>query len=138
MEDAGNTEVSACAAPLFRSKKRKLYRQRAASPASDEVNTNPDTKVDTPVNVSSSLAVVHPNAKSDEDTEKSVAEALRLRKLRKHKVGGVGFRVTAPTAVSESQSLTTVPAEAQEQPGLEPSRRFVGQTGTVAEVDKHM
>lgn len=70
---------------------------------------------------------------------------LRMRKLRKHRVGGVEFRVASPmhSPDSSSQALASLGAkpdddEAQEG-GLSVAKKFVGQTGTSAEgVDKHM
>lgn len=137
MGDVNIGEVSAPAGPLFRSKKRKIYRQRAQSPPVEVESVSSETKLDTPVSVSTGSENQHSEVEYDEDSQRSVAEALRLRKLRKHKVGGVKFQVATAAHVEESQALTTVPAQAEEG-GLNVQRRFVGQTGTVAEVDKHM
>jgi hypothetical protein len=123
---------------LFRpSKKRKIYRQRAASPPA----------VPSPASPSLPAARLASPASDTEPATSArgvaVAELLRLRKLRKHRVGGVEFRVPSPAA-SEAQpqagALVAGDArhdgEAEQEGGL---KKFVSQTGTSVEgVDRHM
>lgn len=140
-----DTKMSDAAAPLplFRSKKRKLYRQRA-SPDDLSAGTPILEAPLSPTSLrSTTLSPTLEEKVSTEDNERpNMAEILRLRKLRKHRVGGVEFRVASPAHSITSQELVPeiVPAQEQEElGGLDVTKRFVSQTGTSVEsVDKHM
>lgn len=130
--------------PLFKSKKRKLYRQRAASLEDGEARSGTPI-IDNPLSPTSVRSTPSlgqdKRANSFEEDGPDMAAILRTRKLRKHRVGGVEFRATPSAQNNTSQELvlasTTVPE--QEEGGLNVAKRFVGQTGTNAEaVDKHM
>ena len=140
-----DTQISDAAAltPLFRSKKRKLYRQRAASP---EAWTSGTPILDSPLSPTSirSTPPIGPEERLNayKENEPNMTDILRMRKLRKHRVGGVEFRVQTPTpAQLTSQELVAANAQVpeQEEGGLNAVKRFVSQTGTSVEgVDKHM
>lgn len=142
-------EVSADAETiLFRpSKKRKIYRQRAADDDENAPITAPTaTNLETPAQVVNMIE--SGNAENMEGTEVSMAEILRLRKLRK-RVGGVEFRVE-PTSSTQSDAAALALAdgdregyeaaevEGGEVEGPPVARRFAKQTGMVGDVDKHM
>ena len=141
-----NTEMCDAAAqlPLFRSKKRKLYRQRATS--SDDLSSGtPILEAPlSPTSLRSDTLSPRLDGKQNVDGEDGVnmAEILRMRKLRKHRVGGVEFRVVSPALSTTSQGLVTPSIKAEEsedQGGLNVAKRFVSQTGALVEgVDKHM
>ncbi len=130
--------------PLFRSKKRKLYRQRQMSPVGS-IMSGPGT-AESPTSPASPLRALRQTTspglnegESDDSNGTSVAEILRLRKLRKHRVGGIEFRVASPAHNSTSQELLPTQNEPEEQGGLDIGNKFVSQTGTTATgVDKHM
>lgn len=72
-----------------------------------------------------------------EDTRVSMAEILRLRKLRKQRAGGVEFSSTAiSSSIQPSISQALVPAS--NSAPVEAPERFARQTGMVGDVDKHM
>ncbi|KAM7197614.1 hypothetical protein V8F20_006504 [Naviculisporaceae sp. PSN 640] len=137
---------------LFRAgKKRKAYRQRLQDP---EETTAADTN---PVAASAPAPAEAPSAprpaEDDEDEEGiSVAEAIRRRNAKKHKLGGVGFHARTLAAVHDSaddenaeQGLVLHDAEKAlksqreaDMPVGIPSR-FAPQTGLVGElVNKNM
>ena len=130
---------------LFKSKKRKLYRQRAASPEDGAARSGTPILEAPPLSPTSlrstpSLAQDE-RANSYEEDGPNMQDILRMRKLRKHRVGGVEFRATPPAQNSASQELVPVNAAVQEQEegGRNVVKRFVSQTGTSVEgVDKHM
>lgn len=135
---------AAASLPLFRPKKRKLYRQRATSP--HDLNSGTPT-IEAPLSPTSLRSNTlspgfdgKPNTNGEDGV--NVAEILRRRKLRKHRVGGVEFRVASPANSTASQELVpsnTKQDETEEQGGLNVGKRFVSQTGTLVEgVDKHM
>ena len=141
MEEAKRNEDGAINAPLFRSKKRKNYRQRAVSPNTQNEDANSATAVKPPSDQPGSATVVSPRSdveSGDEFEALSVSEALRLRKLRKTRAGGVQFGGVKPVHDTESQVMVPSQRHEEEKGGLDVRRRFVGQTGTVAQVDKHM
>lgn len=141
------TETSDAAPPrtLFKSKKRKLYRQRAASPEDGAARSGTPILEAPPLSPTSlkstpSLAQDE-GAKLYEEDGPNMQEILRMRKLRKHRACGVEFRATPPAQNNTSQELVPVSAAIQEQEegGLNVVKRFVSQTGTSVEgVDKHM
>jgi hypothetical protein len=144
-----------------------MYRQRAEDPdntvdstnnntnntSNDDSNGQPATEAD-PATPSAAASVPAENSHSEEGL--SVAEVLRLRNLRKHKHGGVGFRAGAPLRggddrappseeSSAEQSMVLHGGSADALQGAEPaviggiSKRFAPQTGLVGElVNRHM
>ncbi|KAI9743116.1 MAG: hypothetical protein M1818_003411 [Claussenomyces sp. TS43310] len=134
---------------LFRpSKRRKVYRQRAGEaegPSSENVTTlQPASSAAAPSPVRSPEGDGGETTDDVEGTRVSVAEILRLRKLRKQRVGGVEFRA-APSATVPADSAALMvpddggpghPDEAEVQ--VAAVRRFAKQTGIVGDVDKHM
>jgi hypothetical protein len=149
-----NTEEGPEAAQtvLFRpSKKRKIYRQRAnEDDPSSPTTPIPNATIETLVSAPSAAAAEYGRNAMDSDegevegAQVSMAEILRLRKLRKHRIGGVEFRVAAPVGGStDADSLALVhrdEAQRQEEEvsGSGVVRRFAKQTGMVGDVDKHM
>lgn len=126
--------------PLFRSKKRKLYRQRQMSPVGSLMSGS-GTAGSSPSGTLRLTASPGLNGDSDDSNGTSVTEILRLRKLRKHRVGGIEFRVASPAHNSTPQEMLPTGAqnEPEEQGGLDIGKKFVSQTGTTATgVDKHM
>ncbi|KAF3344798.1 hypothetical protein VdG2_06984 [Verticillium dahliae VDG2] len=75
-----------------------------------------------------------------EDDEPSIAEALRLRTLRKSRLNGVGFRAqTREDEPSSSAALIPKPQDEETAPDGGITNRFAPQTGLVGElVNKHM
>jgi hypothetical protein len=76
-----------------------------------------------------------------------MSEILRLRKLHKHRVGGVEFRASTVSGraddgqddalvVHESGRVDDVKVELPQEVGV--VRKFAKQTGMVGDVDKHM
>lgn len=140
-----DTQISDAHAPilLFKSKKRKLYRQRAAYSEAESSGTpileaplSPTSARSTP-----SLSIEEMESTYEDNDVPNMTEILRLRKLRKSRVGGVEFRAAKPTSVNTSQELipATAAVEEKEEGGLNVVKRFVSQTGTSVEgVDKHM
>lgn len=140
-----DTKMSDAAAPmpLFKSKKRKLYRQRAASPEDGGSGTPIlEALPMSPTNAKSTPSFGQDErANSYEDNEPDVAAILRMRKLRKHRANGVEFRAAQPAPTNTSQEVVPAngPVQEQEEGGMNVAKRFVSQTGTSAElVDKHM
>lgn len=135
---------------MFRpAKKRKIYRHRSEEGEATAV-ANSATAIDAPSTTASVQAPLT-ELKRDDDPS-SVAEALRLRNLRKHRHGGVAFR--AGTS-SHGESGDTIDVnterglvlhggsdEAQHDESMilgGINRRFAAQTGLVGElVNKHM
>lgn len=140
--DAGQAQQDAQPV-LFRSvKRRKVYRQRATSPVA-ETAANPLLSPVSDVTTFSSGTTVQEHARTEEEGEesgRSMAEILRLRKLRKQRVGGVEFRAASHSATPVLQVMERAKNdEAESEGGLNVAKRFVGQTGLSAEVaDKHM
>ena len=130
---------------LFRpSKKRKIYRQRALDNEEDEDQAATIATNIPPPNVQSlDELIAGASITGEEQAESinlSVAEILRLRKLRSKRAGGVEFRADAPTARAEEENAIVL---RQEQEGdavkqHEGERKFAPQTGTVGDVNKHM
>src|SRR6202035_140328 len=81
---------------LFRpAKKRKIYRQRALDDVSNPIPSNPDlTQSPDPLLAPTNTDDVSVTDEELEGTRVSIPEILRLRKLRKHRVGGVKFRAS--------------------------------------------
>lgn len=137
---------------LFRpSKKRKIYRQRALDDVPDPPPSPPgppglsETPEPIPASVPTETA-----SRTDEELEStrvSISEILRLRKLRKHRVGGVEFRASTTNGRGDdTQDGALVLHENSRQDDLKVDlpqevgvvRKFAKQTGMVGDVDKHM
>jgi hypothetical protein len=134
---------------LFRpTKKRKIYRQRAQDDAPNPTSPQPDQKeISAPTPRAAVTDYGSPSDEELEGTKVSMSEILRLRKLRKHRVGGVEFRAsTANGRGDEGQEGTIVLHESSRADhekeivshGGGVTRRFAKQTGMVGDVDKHM
>ncbi|KAK4227627.1 hepatocellular carcinoma-associated antigen 59-domain-containing protein [Podospora fimiseda] len=138
------TESAAEPKIVFRAgKKRKAYRQRAE----EEVDNAPSTAAHDATPVAPPTAEATPQ--EDEEEGLSVAEALRLRNARKHKLGGVGFRAgqfsnnESATADHNTEQGLVVHDGACTQTSMDiigaVNTRFAPQTGLVGEiVNKHM
>jgi len=124
-------------------KKRKAYRQRVGEDAETTISASDDG---TP-------AISLPSTPAPETAEEkglSVAEALRLRNARKHKLGGVGFRAgqhshnSDYTAFDNNAEQSLVLHDGTDaQAGIDViggmNTRFAPQTGLVGEiVNRHM
>lgn len=130
---------------VFRTnKKRKHFRQRAEQPGAKEDDAATQTAVpSTPAQ--DKLAEPNDDAGATSETEGlSVAEALRIRNLRKSRLKGVGFRPEGTSGgVEESNTeRSLVPkddAYAADAMEYGVTRRFAPQAGLVGElVNKHM
>lgn len=134
---------------LFRpSKKRKIYRQRALH--EDPSTTSPLTAAEGPANPTPTTIVADDTSREQEDLESTrvpISEIQRLRRLHKHRVGGVEFRATSSNLQSDdTQEGALVPhGESRAEgslDGLQPAggvvNRFAKQTGMLGDVDKHM
>ncbi|CZR50483.1 uncharacterized protein PAC_00356 [Phialocephala subalpina] len=139
---------------LFRpSKKRKVYRQRtaaddeettAASPPSTATPLSPSTNPQSLDELISSASnnPVNNGGEEVEGVPVSMAEILRMRKMKK-RVGGVEFRAETQSHTPKDDSQALVPhTEALEQAGgLAENgvpRKFAPQTGAVGDVNRHM
>ena len=125
---------------LFRpSKKRKIYRQRAAD--DDEAPSPPSTAVG-PIPQSIDELIADAAGEEREGTTVSMAEILKLRKQKK-RVGGVEFRATETVRGDESSLVVRSP-DVEEGDGERASkvvRQFAPQTGIGGagmNVDRHM
>jgi hypothetical protein len=130
---------------LFRpAKKRKIYRQRALDNAPSPTSPPPESLDAIGLPVSAENAP--PTDEEFEGTRVSMSEILRLRKLRKHRVGGVEFRASIVNGRDDGEDDALVlhensragdeKDEAPQEIGV--PRRFAKQTGMVGDVDKHM
>jgi hypothetical protein len=134
---------------LFRpAKKRKIYRQRALDNVPNPTSPPPDsTQSPDPILAPAITDHVSPTDEELEDTRVSMSEILRLRKLRKHRVGGVEFRASTVNGrgdVGQDGALVLHESSRANEEGFEVpqgvgvARRFAKQTGMVGDVDKHM
>lgn len=142
-----NAETDVAPQVVFRpGKKRKAYRQRQEEPESTISNGELATEAAT---TTSSSAHDTPAEQDDNEAGLSVAEVLRLRNLRKHKHGGVGFRAgqspfgdgrednTEQGLVLHGSADAQLAAENTVIGGI--SRRFAPQTGMAGElINRHM
>ncbi len=145
-----DAENEAAPQVVFRpGKKRKIYRQRAEEPESTLSNGETPTQA-SPTTSTSAFAT--PTGPDEDAAGLTVAEALRLRNLRKHKHGGVGFRA-GPSGLGgdraggeeNSEMGLVLHGNSDAQLGAETaviggiSKRFAPQTGMVGElVNRHM
>ncbi|PVH88362.1 hypothetical protein DL98DRAFT_648503 [Cadophora sp. DSE1049] len=149
--------VESTNAPLFRpSKKRKIYRQRAATdeePAPPStLSSPPQAAVATPLPlpaaqsldelISTASASLPQNDEAAAGREAvSMAEILRLRKKNKAR-SGVEFKASGHVARDEEGELILRPEEekASDAAGVSSGvpRKFAPQTGTVGDVNRHM
>ncbi|KAG0650780.1 hypothetical protein D0Z07_2743 [Hyphodiscus hymeniophilus] len=133
---------------LFRpSKKRKIYRQRANTddePALPAAIPAPEAQsIDELIASSSTLS--HNDTQEMEATEVSMAEILRLRNLKKKRVGGVAFRAAEAVRGDADHGALVLhdgDGTAEESEVDEVARRFAPQTGFGGgggmDVDRHM
>jgi hypothetical protein len=133
---------------LFRpAKKRKIYRQRALDDVPNPTSPPPGpSQAPDPVLSPVSMDDAPSTNEELEGTRVSMSEILRLRKVRKHRVGGVEFRASTVNVRDDGQDGALVLHESSradeegfEAPqGVGVARRFAKQTGMVGDVDKHM
>lgn len=134
---------------LFRpAKKRKIYRQRALDDVPSPTSSPPGATESLDAIVAPvSAENASPVDEELESTRISMSEILRLRKLRKHRVGGVEFRASTlngryddgqggALVLHESSRTDEEGVGAPQEVGV--VRRFAKQTGMVGDVDKHM
>src|SRR4051794_4528215 len=111
---------------LFRpAKRRKFHRPKRA---------NEDQDVDAP------LASPDNEEQSNHTSDApALTEILKLRKANRNRRQGIEFSTTKPVGEAESSmstSLTTIEPQADRLRAI--SDRFIGHTGQVVDVDKHM
>lgn len=76
---------------------------------------------------------------SEQDSEPGVSSILKLRRQQRSRVGGVQFSTAKPQSMAEdSLSTALVPAENPTDGLKAMNDRFVGLSGQVVDVDKHM
>ena len=125
---------------LFRpSKKRKIYRQRAVDPNETEPQSVPATAAAVSTEAQSIDELIASTGTvidgvSFEGAQVPISEILRLRK-RNRKVAGVEFRAKGSGHLENHEERQDGEVVVRE-PGV--PRKFAPQTGTVADVDKHM
>lgn len=138
---------------LFRpSKKRKVYRQRAADDEEEATSASSSPAIATPLSPAAQsldelISSAASNAVKDGGSEiegvpVSMAEILRLRKMKK-RTGGVEFRAeTVLHAPRDDEQALVEHTEAPEEAGglVENgvTRKFAPQTGAVGDVNRHM
>lgn len=137
---------------LFRpSKKRKVYRQRAADDEEISAAILPTTS--TPLSpatnpqildelISSAASNLKDGGEEVEGVLVSMAEILRMRKMKK-RAGGVEFRAETQSYTPKDESQALVPhTESSEGAGGKVEngipRKFAAQTGAVGDVNRHM
>ena len=154
MNDAGPSDGAPAPQVVFRGKKRKTYRQRAADEAEKPIEeAGGDAR---PAMATATAAGDHDGGPCDrtaaddqaeaDEAGISVAEVLRRRNARKSRLRGVGFRpddARGERPHGDSDDLALMIREEEQkalnQPTLDVSKRFTAQTGLVAEiVNKHM
>ncbi len=133
--------------PLFRPvKRRRHYRRRSDDP---DVSTGDVPGVTSQNSALEPTSTAHafehpPDERTDDDTPPlPTAEILRLRKLARHRRGGIEF---APgdadsirtTMMSESTDLMHVERDEPPEEIAAIANRFAPQTGQVADVNQHM
>lgn len=154
MDDASPSDGAPVPPIVFRGKKRKTYRQRAADEPEKSIeatggDTQPATATATTVDDNDGeerdRAAAQDQAEADEEGI-SVAEVLRRRNARKSRLRGVGFRpddARGERPLGDADDLALMIREEEQkalnQPTLDVSKRFTAQTGLVAEVvNKHI
>jgi hypothetical protein len=123
---------------VFRGKKRKFFRQRPAEEATTTEAAEPEEKTERENPTSN-------EAPNGDEEGLSVAEIIRQRNARKHRLKGVGFGAddASATAANADDELSLMIRE-EEQKAIDLSnggvnRRFTAQTGVSSElVNKHM
>lgn len=138
---------------LFRpGKKRNAYRRQRADESESTANESSEIATDAVPTAAISTPVAHAAQDDDDEEGLSVAEVIRLRNARRHKLAGVGFRAgpspfgdDRPAAEDNTEQGLVLHEGAEGQPGAEKaiiggiSKRFAPQTGLVGElVNKHM
>lgn len=154
MDDAAPSDAAPVPQVVFRGKKRKTYRRRAADEPEKSIeetgaDTQPAMTTTTPVGDKDGeqrdRTAAEDQAEADEEGI-SVAEVLRRRNARKSRLRGVGFRpddARGERPHGDWDDLALMIREEEQkalnQPTLDVSKRFTAQTGLVAEiVNKHM
>lgn len=131
--------IAATDAPVvFRGKKRKFFRQRPAEEATTTEAAEPEDKTERENPTSN-------EAPNGDEEGLSVAEIIRQRNARKHRLKGVGFGAddASATAANADDELSLMIRE-EEQKAIDLSnggvnRRFTAQTGVSSElVNKHI
>ena len=120
--------VENLSANLFRpTKKRKFVRQVRED---DDSHTPPIDQPNGDADPTAERALM--------STEPTVAEIIRLRRASRALKHGVGFSNAKQVidGQAESNALVTVDSGAERPTGI--SDRFIGHTGQVVDVDKHM
>ncbi len=134
---------------LFRpAKKRKIYRQRVPHDVPSPIPPQLDpARSPGPVLPATNSDNVSATDEELEGTRVSMSEILRLRKLRKHRVGGVEFRASITNGRGDDGQEGAMVLHENSREGHEKDevqqggrvvRRFAKQTGLVGDVDKHM
>lgn len=134
---------------LFRpAKKRKIYRHRALEDVANPTSLQPDsTQNPDPILAPAITDDASPTDEELEGTRVSMSEILRLRKLRKHRAGGVEFRASTVNgrgddgqdgALEPHESSKADEVGVESPQGVGVVRRFAKQTGILGDVDKHM
>ncbi|KAH8815040.1 hypothetical protein F5884DRAFT_851542 [Xylogone sp. PMI_703] len=141
--------------PIFHrpNKKRKIYRRQHSDEDVESASLVPSEpqpqSLDELIASSSAPKSAHSGEDSlDEYGEKgkvSMAELLRLRKLRKQRAGGVEFRADGvgrhglmQIEEADGDGNGIEPRNGDAIPAVAAVRKFAPQTGTVGDVNKHM
>jgi hypothetical protein len=113
---------------LFRPAKRRMFQRARRSTEDGDVHVG-----------LASLDSPSPEAVERQSDEPALTEILRKRKTSKNRCQGIEFSTLKLSAVTEptmSNSLTTTEPQVDRVKAI--SDRFVGHTGQVVDVDKHM
>ncbi|KAI4598587.1 hypothetical protein KJ359_003000 [Pestalotiopsis sp. 9143b] len=136
--DPSTTEADASAAAeapvVFRGKKRKFFRQKPAEEA-------PATETDEPAAATESEGIPKIDASDPGEEGLSVAEIIRRRNARKHRLKGVGFSADEASAAAQADDELSIMIREEEQKAMELSnggvnRRFTAQTGLSSDLSK--
>lgn len=114
--------------PLFRPAKRRMFQRARRSTEDRDINVG-----------LASLESASREAAEHSLDEPALTEILRRRKTSKNRRQGIEFSTPKPSTASEptmSISLTTIEPQVDRVQAI--SDRFVGHTGQVVDVDKHM
>ena len=117
-------------AALFRPVKRRKFQRARPSVEHEEPGAEPSA---------GEMGATASNISGESAEERTIAEILRMRTASKRRGLGVEFSNKKPDAVdglADIESLRTTEAQADKLKAI--SDRFVGHTGQVVDVDKHM
>lgn len=139
--DPATTQADASAAAevpvVFRGKKRKFFRQKPAEEA-------PVTEANEPAAATETEGTPKVEASEPDEEGLSVAEIIRRRNARKHRLKGVGFGADEASAAAQADDELSIMIREEEQKAMELSNggvntRFTAQTGLSSDlVNKHM